>query len=84
MRYFETYWCNMAYSVYHVCCYSYTIFDPQPMVFLRMYYGNYFSGFDFSRKRAHPDVFTGKNPQPVTIHDDSDWKLCIDPKEQPQ
>jgi hypothetical protein len=40
-----------------------------------------FSGFDFSRKRAHPDVFTGKCPQPVTIHSNSDWDLCINTEE---
>jgi hypothetical protein len=36
-----------------------------------------FSGFDFKAKRAHPDVFSGANPDPVTIHSPSDWSRCI-------
>jgi hypothetical protein len=36
-----------------------------------------YSGFDFARKRAHPDVFTGRNPDPVTIHSDDDWAQLI-------
>ncbi len=36
-----------------------------------------FSGFDFAGKRAHPDVFSGANPDPVTIHTESDWAKCI-------
>jgi len=36
-----------------------------------------YSGFDFEAKRAHPDVFTGANPDPVTIHSDADWADCI-------
>ena len=36
-----------------------------------------FSGFDFQSKVAHPDVFTGANPDPVTIHSESDWTKCI-------
>lgn len=36
-----------------------------------------FSGFDFARKRAHPDVFTGRPPDPVTIRCDADWDRCI-------
>ncbi len=36
-----------------------------------------YSGFDFQRKRAHPDVFTGKNPDPVTIHSEADWALAV-------
>jgi hypothetical protein len=40
-----------------------------------------YSGFDFKAKRAHPDVFSGANPDPVTIHSDADWALCISPEE---
>jgi hypothetical protein len=40
-----------------------------------------FSGFDFTAKRAHPDVFTGANPEPVTIHSESDWAKCITSEE---
>ncbi len=40
-----------------------------------------YSGFDFKAKRAHPDVFTGVNPDPVTIHSDADWQRCVSPKE---
>lgn len=36
-----------------------------------------YSGFDFKNKRAHPDVFSGANPNPVTIHSEADWALCI-------
>ncbi len=36
-----------------------------------------YSGFDLRAKRAHPDVFTGKNPDPVTIRSDADWATCI-------
>jgi hypothetical protein len=36
-----------------------------------------YSGFDFHHKRAHPDVFTGANPDPVTIRVDADWDRCI-------
>lgn len=36
-----------------------------------------YSGFDFKNKRAHPDVFTGANPDPVTIHSNADWDICI-------
>lgn len=36
-----------------------------------------FSGFDFQNKRAHPDVFTGANPDPMTIRSDADWHKCI-------
>ena len=35
-----------------------------------------YAGFDFRNKRAHPDVFTGANPDPVTIHTDEDWRRC--------
>ncbi len=36
-----------------------------------------YAGFDFQAKRAHPDVFTGANPDPVTIHSEADWEHCI-------
>jgi hypothetical protein len=36
-----------------------------------------YSGFDLKAKRAHPDVFTGSNPDPVTIHSPEDWAKCI-------
>lgn len=36
-----------------------------------------YSGFDFRKKRAHPDVFTGANPDPVTIRSGADWDRCI-------
>jgi hypothetical protein len=36
-----------------------------------------YAGFDFQRKRAHPDVFTGANPDPVTIHGAADWSRCV-------
>lgn len=36
-----------------------------------------YAGFDFQGKRAHPDVFSGANPDPVTIHSDADWQRCI-------
>ena len=38
-----------------------------------------YAGFDFAAKRAHPDVFTGANPDPVTIRCDADWAKCISP-----
>jgi len=36
-----------------------------------------YAGFDFQSKRAHPDVFTGVNPDPVTIRSEADWANCI-------
>jgi hypothetical protein len=36
-----------------------------------------YSGFDLQAKRAHPDVFSGANPDPVTIHSAEDWAKCI-------
>ena len=36
-----------------------------------------YAGFDFRKKRAHPDVFTGANPDPVTIHSEADWARCL-------
>jgi len=38
-----------------------------------------YAGFDFAAKRAHPDVFTGANPDPVTIHCEADWARCVAP-----
>ena len=35
-----------------------------------------YAGFDFPNKRAHPDVFTGRPPDPVTIHGTGDWARC--------
>jgi len=40
-----------------------------------------YAGFDFARRRAHPDVYTGTNPDPVTIHSDADWGRCLSWKE---
>ncbi|MEM1110352.1 MAG: GlcNAc-transferase family protein [Pseudomonadota bacterium] len=37
----------------------------------------HYAGFDFTRKRAHPDVFTGANPDPLTIQSAADWGKCI-------
>jgi len=36
-----------------------------------------YAGFDFRAKRAHPDVFTGANPDPVTIRSAADWEQCL-------
>ncbi len=36
-----------------------------------------YSGFDFANKRAHPDVYTGRPPDPVTIHCEADWERCV-------
>jgi hypothetical protein len=36
-----------------------------------------YAGFDLNGRRAHPDVFTGANPDPVTIKSDDDWALCV-------
>jgi len=36
-----------------------------------------YAGFDLENKRAHPDVYTGANPDPVTIRSDADWARCI-------
>ena len=36
-----------------------------------------YAGFDFEKKRAHPDVFSGANPDPVTIHAEADWARCV-------
>jgi hypothetical protein len=36
-----------------------------------------YAGFDLQRRRAHPDVYTGINPDPVTIRTDEDWDRCL-------
>jgi hypothetical protein len=36
-----------------------------------------YAGLDLTEKRAHPDVFTGVNPDPVTIRSDEDWSCCL-------
>jgi hypothetical protein len=36
-----------------------------------------YAGFDLAHKRAHPDVYSGANPDPVTIRDASDWERCL-------
>ncbi len=36
-----------------------------------------YAGFDFAAKRAHPDVFTGANPDPVTLKTPEDRDLCL-------
>ena len=32
---------------------------------------------DLKNKKAHPDVFEGNNPDPVTIKCENDWKQCV-------
>ncbi len=36
-----------------------------------------FAGLDFAARRAHPDVYTGRPPNPVTIRADADWDRCV-------
>jgi len=36
-----------------------------------------YAGFDLASKRAHPDVYTGANPDPVTVRSEADWARCI-------
>ena len=36
-----------------------------------------YSGFDLRNRRAHPDVFSGRNPDPVTIKTEDDWRSCV-------
>lgn len=36
-----------------------------------------YAGFDFAGKRAHPDVYTGRCPDPVTISCAADWQACL-------
>lgn len=40
-----------------------------------------FAGFDFQARRAHPDVFSGINPDPVTIRCEADWSKCVRPED---
>jgi hypothetical protein len=40
-----------------------------------------YAGFDFANRRAHPDVFTGRPPAPVTIRNDDDWERCCTAEE---
>ena len=36
-----------------------------------------FAGMDLQNKKAHPDVFEGINPDPVTIKCEQDWDQCV-------
>jgi hypothetical protein len=36
-----------------------------------------FAGIDLANKRAHPDVYRGVPPDPVTIRCDDDWARCM-------
>lgn len=36
-----------------------------------------FAGMDLHNKVAHPDVFSGRCPDPVTIRSDADWKASM-------
>ena len=36
-----------------------------------------YAGLDLKGKRGHPDVFTGANPDPVTIRSEADWERCL-------
>jgi glycosyltransferase involved in cell wall biosynthesis len=36
-----------------------------------------FAGIDLGNKRAHPDVFLGVPPNPITIASDDDWADCV-------
>ncbi|MEN0000219.1 MAG: GlcNAc-transferase family protein, partial [Pseudomonadota bacterium] len=36
-----------------------------------------FAGMDLHRKCAHPDVFAGRCPDPITIKSDDDWDQCV-------
>ncbi|MEM6462751.1 MAG: GlcNAc-transferase family protein [Pseudomonadota bacterium] len=36
-----------------------------------------FSGMDLKNRRAHPDVFMGRPPDPVTILKPADWLDCV-------
>ncbi len=36
-----------------------------------------YSGMNFATKKAHPDVFDGRPPDPVTIKSDADWDACV-------
>lgn len=36
-----------------------------------------FAGIDLRRKVAHPDVYVGSCPDPMTIRDEDDWARCL-------
>ena len=36
-----------------------------------------FAGMVLRNKRAHPDVYTGRSPDPVTIKTEADWAECV-------
>jgi hypothetical protein len=36
-----------------------------------------YAGIDLSGHRAHPDVYAGVNPDPVTIRSAADWDRCL-------
>lgn len=36
-----------------------------------------FAGMDLDKKLAHPNVYSGRSPDPVTIKADADWTQCI-------
>ncbi len=36
-----------------------------------------YAGMDLKNKKAHPDVFEGNNPDPVTIKSEKDWEQCL-------
>lgn len=36
-----------------------------------------FAGIDLVNKRAHPDVYVGRCPDPLTINEDADWAKCL-------
>lgn len=36
-----------------------------------------FAGMDLKNKRAHPDVYLGRNPDPITIKREEDWAACV-------
>lgn len=39
-----------------------------------------YAGLDLHNKRAHPDVYVGRPPNPVTIRNDADWAACLTPE----
>ncbi len=40
-----------------------------------------YAGMNFKNKSAHPDVYTGNPPDPVTIKSEQDWELCLTSEE---
>lgn len=36
-----------------------------------------YAGMNFKNKTAHPDVYTGNPPDPVTIKTEQDWEHCL-------